>query len=349
MVTAVAEERQRGSATEEPRGSGESSANHARRDVVVDSVERLGLVIVWLAMIAFFTILLPGAFFTTANFQTIFGSQAVLLMLALSLVAPFAAGEFDLSVAGVMGLTMIVVGYLTVTEKHSLLVAIVVALAASVCVGILNAFLVVVVGVQSIIVTLGTGTLLSGIAYGLVPAPVSGLPESLVNATRNRLWGLPLAFYYGLALTFIVGYVLAFTPLGRYLYCVGSARAAARLVGIRVNAIRAGALISASLLSGVSGIFLAGYLGSSSPGVTDSYLLPAFAALFLGSTAIVPGRFNAWGTFCAVYFLVTGITGLQLKGYVGWVEQVFYGGSLILAVSLSTVVTRQRNRATLQL
>ena len=71
-------------------------------------------------------------------------------------------------------------------------------------------------------------------------------------------------------------------------------------------------------------------------------LILLFAAAFLGSTAIVPGRFNAWGTFIAVYFLVTGITGLQYLGYAGWPEQVFYGGSLVLAVTLSHLAGRRR-------
>ena len=67
---------------------------------------------------------------------------------------------------------------------------------------------------------------------------------------------------------------------------------------------------------------------------------PAFSAAFLGSTTIEPGRFNAWGTFVAVYFLVTGITGLQLLGLSGWIESVFYGASLVLAVALARVVSR---------
>ena len=57
-----------------------------------------------------------------------------------------------------------------------------------------------------------------------------------------------------------------------------------------------------------------------------SFLLPGFAAAFLGSTTITPGRFNPWGTFIAVYFLVTGITGLAIMGVQTWVQSVFYGG-----------------------
>jgi ribose transport system permease protein len=88
---------------------------------------------------------------------------------------------------------------------------------------------------------------------------------------------------------------------------------------------------------------LAGTLDSASPDTSAAYLFPVFAAAFLGSTAITPGRFNPWGTFIAVFFLITGITGLELMGYVGWVPQVFYGASLVVAVALSRIIVRSED------
>jgi ribose transport system permease protein len=140
----------------------------------------------------------------------------------------------------------------------------------------------------------------------------------------------------------VLWYVYSYTPLGRYLYFVGGGRDVARLAGIRVNAIRAGSLLTSSVLSAVAGIVLAGTLGSAEPNLGEQYLLPAFAAAFLGATAITPGRFNAWGTFVAVYFLITGVIGLQLLGLTGWVTQVFYGASLVIAVSFSHLASRRR-------
>ena len=79
----------------------------------------------------------------------------------------------------------------------------------------------------------------------------------------------------------------------------------------------------------------AGTSGGAGPSSGASLLLPAFAAAFLGATSIMPGRFNPWGTLIAVYFLVTGITGLQLMGVQSYVQQLFYGGALLVAVALS--------------
>jgi ribose transport system permease protein len=85
----------------------------------------------------------------------------------------------------------------------------------------------------------------------------------------------------------------------------------------------------------LAGILYAGVLGSADPYSGLNFLLPAFAAAFLGATTILPGRFNPWGVIVAVYFLATGITGLTMLGIPLWVTNVFNGGALILAVTVS--------------
>jgi ribose transport system permease protein len=151
-----------------------------------------------------------------------------------------------------------------------------------------------------------------------------------------------MAFYYALGLCVVAWYFLQRTPWGRYLYFVGQNREVARLAGINVNRYRVGALLCTPVVAALAGVVLVGTLGSSTPETGTTYLLPAFAAAFLGATAFVPGRFNAWGTFVAVYFLDTGFTGLQLAGYETWVRDAFYGGSLVVAVTLARIVSTRR-------
>jgi ribose transport system permease protein len=142
-------------------------------------------------------------------------------------------------------------------------------------------------------------------------------------------------------LTVIFTYVMSFTPLGRYMTFVGANREVARLAGIRVRRIRMGAFITAGLICGAAGVVVVLGLGGYDPTSSATYLLPAFAATFLGTAAVLPGRFNPAGGFIAVYFLVTGIVGLQLLGYAGWITDVFFGLSLIVAVAASTIVRRR--------
>jgi ribose transport system permease protein len=156
--------------------------------------------------------------------------------------------------------------------------------------------------------------------------------------------GVSISFFYGLILTLILAYVLVGTPLGLRMSFVGTNREVARLAGVRVNRIRLGSYVASGFISGVGGVVLAATLGGFDPSSSQNYLLPAFAAVFLGTAAIQPGKFNPFGAFVGIYFLQTGIVGLQLAGLTGYIEDLFYGGTLVVAVTISTMV-RHRSKA----
>jgi ribose transport system permease protein len=202
---------------------------------------------------------------------------------------------------------------------------------------------VVIVGISPIVVTLGMATLLEGIAlWASGMGTVGGLSLADAKVANTQFLGLPLSFYYGLALTVIFAYIMSFTPLGRYMTFVGANREVARLAGIKVRRIRMGAFIAAGIICGAGGVIAVVGLGGYDPSSSATYLLPAFAATFLGTAIVLPGRFNPAGGFIAVYFLVTGIVGLQLLGYAGWISDFFFGLSLIVAVAAATVVRRRQ-------
>lgn len=322
-----------------------ASAEATRRRHVdpFDLVERYGILLVWIAVIVVFSILRPSTFPTTINFETIFGTQAVLLVMTLGLIVALTAGEFDLSIGAAMGFGAVLVAWLNVNHHWPIGGAVAATLAFGILFGLFNAVLVVTIGVPSLVATLGTGTLLGGIGFGITNSvTIGGISSQLVNTASKQIFGLTVVFYIGLAGVVILWYVLEYTPLGRHLLFVGESREVARLAGLRVDAIRAGSLVASAAVATFAGVMQAGSIGAADPGGGTSYLLPAFAGAFLGQTAIKPGRFNAWGTFVAVYFLVTGITGLELLGYVGWVQDVFYGGSLVVAVALGRIAARRR-------
>lgn len=318
----------------------------ASRLNVLVAVEKYALVGAWAVLIVAFSIWLPHTFATLINFQLILGSQAVLLVIAIGVIMSLAVGEFDLSVSSVAAISGQMLAVLTVKDHWSLPLAIVFVLLAAVVIGSVTSFLVVGIGVPSIVATLGMATLLDGIREEITSNEVlSGVPAALTEAVSTKLWGLPLDFYYAMMLCILAWFFLQLTPWGRYMYFVGQNQDVSRLAGINVARYRIGGLIATPVLAAVGGIVLVGTLGSSTPETGTSYLLPAFAAAFLGATAFVPGRFNAWGTFVAVYFLVTGFTGLQLAGFDTWVRDAFYGASLIVAVTLARLVSRRREAA----
>jgi ribose transport system permease protein len=304
--------------------------------------QRLTLPVAWALVIILFGALEADTFLTAANFETIFGSQAVLVVLTLGLLFPLTAGDYDLSVASVLAMSAMIVALLNVNQGWPVGLAIVAALAAGVLVGVVNGMLVTLLEAESLVVTLGSGAFVSGLVFWMSDSnTIGGVSEALSDAVIVReLLGIPLSFFYGLALCIAVWYVLEYRPIGRRLLFVGRGRNVARLSGVRVERVRFGALVASAAVGGLAGVLYAGTIGGADPSSGASFLLPAYAAAFLGATSIVPGRFNPWGSILAVYFLVTGVTGLQLLGADSYVQQLFYGGALILAVALSQAVGR---------
>ena len=307
---------------------------------LISAGERLALPIAWGLVIVLFGVLEPDTFLTTTNFQTIFGSQAVLVVLTLALLIPLTAGDYDLSIAYVLSLAAMIVALLNVDHSWPIGWAVLVALAAGALTGAIQGAVVVLLDLDPFIITLGSATFVSGVVLWISDSrTIGGISENLVDPVIvHEFLGIPLVFYYGLLLCLVLWYVFEFTPVGRRLLFVGRGRNVARLSGVRVGRIRWGAFVASGAISALAGVLYAGTTGGADPSSGASFLLPAFAAAFLGATSIVPGRFNPWGSLIAVYFLVTGITGLQLLGVESFVQQLFYGGALIVAVVLSRLI-----------
>lgn len=324
--------------------AGEGGETAHRQRLSGQQLEAIALPLAWVAVIIIFGFLKPETFLSSANLSSILASQAILVVVALGLIIPLTAGDYDLSIASVVLLSASLVAILNATMGWPIWLAILVAFSGGLIVGLINGALVVLIGIDSLIVTLGMGTFVTGFVQFIGGSnTISGISDSLVNAVIVwRFLGIPLSFYYAMVVAALAWYVFTYTPVGRRLLVVGRGREVARLSGIRVGAVRWGSLVAASMLAAFAGVLYAGTSGAASPTSGLELLLPAFAAAFLGATAINPGRFNAWGTVIAVYFLVTGITGLQLLGAQSYVQNLFYGAALIFAVTLSQFVRKRR-------
>jgi ribose transport system permease protein len=300
-------------------------------------VERVALLVVWFLLIAAYGMAMPQSFLTWGNFSILFASYAPAAMLALAIIVPLTAGDYDLSVGATLTLSSAVIGVLNVWMQMPILLVLAIVIVIGVIVGLVNALFILFFRIPSLVVTLGTTSVMTGLVQWITnSSTIGGIDNALVMAVvGGRLFGVPYAFYYALAAAIIMWYVFDYTPVGRRLLFVGRGREVARLNGISVDRVRLGALITSGVLSALAGILYAGVLGSADPYSGLNFLLPAFAAAFLGATTILPGRFNPWGVIVAVYFLATGITGLTMLGIPLWVTNVFNGGALILAVTVS--------------
>lgn len=328
------------------RRTGASQPGPMRRVSGMQVLEKSALFVVWALVIVVFSVLKPGTYPTLSNASTILGSQSTLLFLALGLMVPLTVGEYDLSVAYNLVFSSLVIGVLNAEGHVNIVVAIVAGLAVASAIGVLNAVLIIYAGIDSFVATLGTGTFFGGMALWISGSNViGGISNGLVTPIIiDKLFSIPLEFYYGIAFTVLLWVLYRFTFLGQRLLFVGRNRDVAKLSGVRVNRVRFWALVVSGLFAGLSAVVSAGTSGAADPTANVSLLLPAFAAVFLGATTLTPGRFNPWGTAASVYFLVSGITGLELLGAGTFVQQLFYGGALIFAVGLSILARRRRLR-----
>ncbi|MHB1504490.1 MAG: ABC transporter permease [Acidimicrobiales bacterium] len=311
--------------------------------------ERLALPLLWLAMSLVFTFLpATGAHFATlATLGSIFGAGAVTVVLTLGLIVPALGGDYDLSVAYNLALSSILLAELNVNLHMNVALAAVIVVAVGALVGVANAIVSVKFKVDPFIATLGTGTVMAGITLWVShSATISGVSVGLSNIVVTDRWiGLPIEFYFALGVALVMSFVFAYLPAGRKLKYVGLQRDVARLAGVSVGKVRTTAFIVSGMLSAVAGIMYVGNAGAADPTSGVSLLLPAFAAAFLGSTTILPGQFNPLGSLVAVYFLGTGITGLELLGASSYIQDLFYGGALIVAVIISVFLRRKQGAA----
>jgi ribose transport system permease protein len=197
--------------------------------------------------------------------------------------------------------------------------------------------------VDSFIATLAMSSILAAGAYWVTNGQqiVEGISPTFVEFGTAQWFGIPVPVYYMLVLALALWVFLEFRPGGRYLYAVGGNPQAARLAGVRVDRITFGSLVTSATIAAFAGVVLAAKLGTGNPTSGPAYLLPAFSAVFLGATQIKAGRLNVPGTLVAIYLLATGVKGLQLAGAPVYLNDLFNGLALILAVALAARTHRK--------
>jgi ribose transport system permease protein len=313
---------------------------------LVGAVSKFGLIGLLVLVIAVFSALSPQTYFTVTNFRLILVNQTVTVIVALAATLPLLAHYLDASVGPMLGLAQGLAVWLIAAKGLPIWLAVVIVLAVAVVVGLLNTVLVLRFGMQSIIATLATGSVLMGLLYMVTGGRVifQNVPESFTDIARGDLGGIPLPLVYLLVVILVLEFAVVWTPFGQRLYSMdGNLRGAAR-AGINVNAYTLRAFVGAAVLAALAGLLLASRIGSGQPAVGQQFLLPAFAAAFLGAAVLRPGRVNMLGTVIAAYFVSFTIAGLQHLGAATWIESVFNGVAVIVGVSVAGLAVRRRRQ-----
>jgi ribose transport system permease protein len=326
-------------------GSRRSSPHHAHLlERAGELATRGSLLIVLAVLVVVFGTLSGSVFLSWSNMTEILSAQAATGTLALAVMVVMISGELELSVAAVMGTVSATVALL-LTQHYNPLLAALIGLGMGAGFGLANGVLVVYVGIDSIIATLGTASVATGIGLAIVgPDTVANFPTSFLNFFTSTWGGVETCFYILLGIVALAVLVLQFTPMGRRFFFTGQNAQASYLLGIRVKRLKLGAFVAAGVLSAVAGVVLAAQSDSASVIETTTYLLPAYAAAFLSTAAIMPGRFNAVGVLIAAIILGTLATGLNDLAVPDWTTYVVDGGLLIIAIAFFTAIRAARDR-----
>ncbi|MCA1490370.1 ABC transporter permease [Ensifer sp. NBAIM29] len=307
-----------------------------------------GLVVLTLFLIILFSILLPQTFPTVLNLRSIISDKAIIAMLSLAAMIPMAAGRIDLTVGYGIVLWHILAISLQTMFGVPWPLAVVIVLTLGALSGFLNGLLVEVARIDSFIATLGTGTILYALALWHTGGRqvVGVLPDGFYALNGTMVLGLPITGLYVLLLASALWLVLEYLPVGRYVYAIGANPKAAALNGIPVRRFVIAAFVSSGTLTALAGILLASKLRIGQASVGLEYLLPALVGAFLGSTTIKPGRVNVWGTMIGVIILAVGISGIQQFGGSFFVEPLFNGVTLLVAIGIAGYAQRRRGTVT---
>jgi ribose transport system permease protein len=323
------------------------AASGQRPSNVLRLISVHGLLVLLLVLIGTFSLLRPDTFPTAVNFQAITSARAVVALLALAVMIPLAANEFDLSVGYVVGLGHILAVGLQVRSHLPWQAAALLVVLAGAGVGALNGVLVTRFRISSFIATLGTGTFVYGVSQWYTGGEqIVGrrYPGGFLLLSEN-VGPVPFSLILVLAVALVLWIAFEYMVQGRFLYVIGSNQRAADLTGIPSARYKVLAFVASGTLTGIAGVLLGSELRVGQSTVGADFLLPAFAGALLGATSVKPGRVNVWGTLLAVSVLAVAVSGLQQLGADFYVEPLFNGAMLVLAVGLAEYARRRRERS----
>jgi ribose transport system permease protein len=298
------------------------------------------------ALFVLFSLWVPNTFLTASTWHSLLANSSLTALVAIAVTIPLSAGVFNLAVGTELGIAAILSAWLIQKQHLGLVPSVTFTLVAGGVIGATSGTLIVRAKIDSFIATLGMSSILIALTSWISgDQQILDLPQSFQKLATNKLLGFTYPVWIMLAVALAVWYVMQRTPTGRRLYATGGNPTAARLSGVATSRVIVLALVCCGAIAALGGLLTSGQLGVGDPTVGPGYLLPAYAAAFLGSTQFHGGRYNVWGSVIGVFVLAIGVKGLQLAGAPVWIPDLFNGVALLVAVGLSKYQRTARRSA----
>lgn len=297
-------------------------------------------VLLWLT----FIVLAPDTFLSQRIYQSFAQTTPYFAIVALALTMVIIAGDIDLSFPSIMALGM--VGFVSVWKATgSVELGVVASLAVGALAGLFNGLIVTIVGIPSLVVTIGTQFLFRGLALVLVGGKSFALVQTRQSPTYDilvgRVLGIPMEFIWLVLAAVAVWVLLNRHRLGQNAYVIGDNRHAAQLMGVPIRSTRIVLFVLTGLAAAFAGLMNSLQVVNFYPSMGDGYLLPTLAAVFVGGTSVFGGRGSIWGTVLGA-FMIGGITaGIVAVGLTDFYTKLIYGAVILISVSIHAVLQRR--------
>jgi ribose transport system permease protein len=316
------------------------------RGFLVDTLPGYAMLILFGILAVVFSMVMPESFATLRNARALLAQNAVVSIAALAAMMPLIVGKLDISFASMFGLASVLAAGMLEGQGIPLPITILIILTVASLWGSIHALLIVRFDLDSLVVTLGSSSILTGLVLLYTGGRVlyEGFPEPLLKLGSGTFLGIQYPVFIMIAIGFIMWFALNKPPWGRHLYATGDNKEAARLRGLPTSRLMSSVFVISSVTAAIGGILLAARNGVGHPTVYNKLLLPAFAAAYLGTAAFRIGRFNPAGTILAMYLLAMGANGLKFMGAPFWVDDVFNGVALVVAIGLAKIGRRAQLR-----
>jgi len=320
-----------------------------------DLVYKYGTVAVIALVVLYFSLTNPY-FFTYDNIKDILRSISIVTFVAIGVTFSLIVGGFDLSVGSTVSLTTVIVASMMVWYEQGILITLIVPIALSLLVGLVNAFLVVKIRIPDLLATLAMLYIVNGLhmTYSKGYSIYANMPMSDgTNAPgkfqewflwlgQGELFSLPVPVILTFLLVAITHVYLTYTRQGRMLYMTGGNLEAARLSGIPVNRYRTLAYVLSALFAGLGGMLLAARIGTGQVSSGSSMLMDAVAAAFVGFSVFGVGKPNVFGTFVGAILIGVLLNGMTMLNLPYYAYDIIKGVVLALALAVTYYQVRRK-------
>ncbi|TQL47460.1 ribose transport system permease protein [Homoserinimonas aerilata] len=285
-------------------------------------------------------------FVSALNLRTLIANQGVALMIAVALVFPLAAGIFDFSVGAVAASSSVVAGAAIVNFGLPVPVAVALGVVFGSIVGCLLGLMIAYGGVNPFIATLGVATLIGGGIFAYTGGlRITGIPPEWTDLGSRDWFGIPRIVIVAGVIAFVAWWLLSQTVFGRRLFAIGSNARATQLLGADVKRIQLLAFVASGTLAGIGGVLLLARNGGATSDNGMMMLFPALTAVLLSTIVIDIGRPSVPGVVIAILFIAITVSGLTLIGTPSWVNQMFNGAALLIAVGVARLAKQRTGTA----